>query len=70
MVSCGQDYLPFEMRAALGIFSAEERARELDGESMQAPTADTDHTDTGPGHADEFSAEHRSVRAHTLREDR
>jgi hypothetical protein len=43
MVSCGQDYLPFEMRAALGIFSAEERARELDGESMQAPTADTDH---------------------------
>jgi ribonucleoside-diphosphate reductase alpha chain len=31
------DYLPFEQRAELGIFSAEERARELDGEPMQAP---------------------------------
>jgi ribonucleoside-diphosphate reductase alpha chain len=31
------DYLPFETRAELGIFSAEERARELDGEPMQAP---------------------------------
>jgi ribonucleoside-diphosphate reductase alpha chain len=32
------DYLPFETRAELGIFSAEERARELDGEPMQAPS--------------------------------
>jgi ribonucleoside-diphosphate reductase alpha chain len=31
------DYLPFDTRAELGIFSAEERARELDGEPMQAP---------------------------------
>jgi ribonucleoside-diphosphate reductase alpha chain len=33
------DYLPFETRAELGIFSAEERTRELDGEPMQAPTS-------------------------------
>jgi ribonucleoside-diphosphate reductase alpha chain len=33
------DYLPFETRAELGIFSAEERTRELDGEPMQAPAS-------------------------------
>jgi ribonucleoside-diphosphate reductase alpha chain len=39
------DYLPFETRAELGIFSAEERARELDGEPMQAPVAGAEVVD-------------------------
>jgi ribonucleoside-diphosphate reductase alpha chain len=39
------DYLPFETRAELGIFSAEERARELDGEPMQVAAPVTEAVD-------------------------
>jgi ribonucleoside-diphosphate reductase alpha chain len=39
------DYLPFDTRAELGIFSAEERARELDGEPMQAPAPTAEAVD-------------------------
>jgi ribonucleoside-diphosphate reductase alpha chain len=35
------DYLPYETRSALGIYTAEERARALDTGSYDAPAADT-----------------------------
>jgi ribonucleoside-diphosphate reductase alpha chain len=54
------DYMPFEQRSALGIYTAEERQRQLETGSYEAPVEEVDQGSLGNGTEVE-SAESRSV---------